>query len=84
MDNTFIVIVSAIGLYIGYIYLSKTQSKTTSVTDKISNGFNGIFGSSTLDISKVAVPTDPEKLRMYNLALQSIQDSKTRVIIKLD
>jgi len=84
MDNTFIVIVSAIGLYIGYIYLSKTQSKTTSVTDKISNGFNGIFGSSTLDISKVTVPTDPEKLRMYNLALQSIQDLKTRVPIKLD
>ena len=52
--------------------------------DKISNGFNGIFGSSTLDISKVTVPTDPEKLRMYNLALQSIQDLKTRVPIKLD
>ena len=84
MDNTFIVIVSAIGLFIGYTYLSKSQSKTTTVTDKISNGFNGIFGSSTLDISKVTVPTDPEKLRMYNLALQSIQDLKTRVPIKLD
>ena len=89
MDNTFIILtISAIGIFVGYIYLSSTEqtpttNKVLTAPDKITNGFNGIFGNTTLDISKVAVPTDPEKLKMYNLALQSIQDLKTRVAIKL-
>ena len=89
MDNTFIILtISAIGIFVGYTYLSSTEqtqtnNKVLSAPDKITNGFNGIFGNSTLDIGKVAVPTDPEKLKMYNLALQSIQDLKTREVIKL-
>ena len=90
MDNTFIILtISAIGIFVGYTYLSSTEqtqtnNKVLSATDKITNGFNGIFGNTTLNNNIPPPPTDPEKLRMYNLALQSIQDSKTRVIIKLD
>ena len=89
MENTFIILtIGAIGIFVGYTYLSSTEqtqtnNKVLSAPDKITNGFNGIFGNSTLDSSKVAVPTDPEKLKMYNLALQSIQDLKTREVIKL-
>jgi len=89
MDNTFIILtISAIGIFVGYTYLSSTEqtqtnNKVLSAPDKITNGFNGIFGNSTLSSQIPPPPTDPEKLKMYNLALQSIQDLKTREVIKL-
>ena len=91
MENTFIILtISAIGIFVGYTYLSSTEqtqtnNKVLSAPDKITNGFNGIFGNSTLNNNNIPPPpTDPEKLKMYNLALQSIKDLKTRVAIKFE
>jgi len=66
LNNVIIFTISGIGLFIVYNYYKKPRIKYNANEsfdhpppmpiepfDKISNGFNGIFGNNTLNISKI-------------------------------